>query len=856
MLHGIPCLERPRKVQGLLNAMSSEQIISQLRGAAPRPLGKLPENAQMQFQEKAVGQGIPSCQSPDLSALVVRVAPSLPGWHGVNPEDLLGGPSPCLLDLLLASSPDVDQAIAAFFHAGSAAVHSLLVWALRSPHSSARFEALREPIARLDVAHLPASCTAPVECRERAIGKESADGCIDSSRHKRPRDGSICVIDELIQQTCAGRWSGLESSRLAAFVSSLRETSMHMLHMRRDLHGVPRRLLAAAGRVRAVAGRGAANAGEKLAEGIAAAGMCAHEHFVESILEHLAEEHKPATQHHRAQHCLSVVADLSLPEVQNTLELLEAQQGAHTEIDSEDCNYFCSAGYCRASVRLFSRAGRLMLGGDANRAQCGLHGVPRRQITAALQCLLETCCLARHISLRRCGGDGEGSATGAQLTVTDSEAFVDACAALALLTCRTCADSAMRTIARTLAVDTGLFCDVDQGVPGREIDSAKMDRVDLACEADGAAQRTKMTLDFAAELSQRKAISALIIAQFSVDREMVGDRCRRVMLRALLRLLCSGSWQPTTGLSDHVNGSDDDSEHEFVEAMHVLWDLFRPPPVRTEAKEPCTVEQDTVWGLLIEGLFVCIPRIFAFFPCCFARASFECSFKPEGLVPFALDYIMSFVSQEQSSCGKTAHGLGAALSAVNCFIAAHMLRGSLTAGHAGRRLFLRACRVYGQLALCVCTDRVRTNEDGCGDTVANIVKHCVEAPYAAEGWRHIEVCRGIGGMGMVLTAVLKGSDGGPKPVDDPPLSWLVPALGHTVVAAECIKAIASGAHGALPRDLLLEAQADMEREHGARMLRFLAALCRSSVLAGEPSEAAMLFGIFRRSVLCLLQLCA
>ena len=837
MLNGLPCIDRPRKVQRLLNAMSSERIISQLRGAAPRPLGNRPENAQMHFRDGALGQGIPSCQSPDLSALVVRVAPSLPGWHDVNPEDLLGGPSPCLLDLLLASSPDVDQAIAAFFHAGSAAVHSLLVWALRSPHSSVRFEALREPIALLDVTHLPASCTAPVE---------GADGCIDSSRHKRSRDGSICVIDELIQQTCDGRWSGLESSRLAAFVSALRETSMHMLQMRRDLHDVPRLLLAAAGRVRAVAGRGAANAGEDLAEGIAAAGMCAHEHFVESILEHLAEEHKPATQRHRAQHCLSVVADLSLPEVQNTLELLEAQQGAHTEIDSEDCNYFCSAGYCRASVRLFSRAGRLMLGGDADRAQCGLHGVPRRQITAALQCLLETCCLARHISLRRCGGDGEGSATGAQLTVTDSEAFVDACAALALLTCRTCADSAMRTIARTLAVDTGLFCDVDQGVPGREIDSAKMDRVDLACEADGAAQRTKMTLDFAAELSQRKAISALIIAQFSVDREMVGDRCRRVMLRALLRLLCSGAWQPTTGLSDHVNGSDDDSEHEFVEAMHVLWDLFRPPPVRTEAKEPCAVEQDTVWGLLIEGLFVCIPRIFAFFPCCFARASFECSFKPEGLVPFALDYIMSFVSQEQSSCGKTAHGLGAALSAVNCFIAAHMLRGSLTAGHAGRRLFLRACRVYGQLALCVCTDRVRTNEDGCGDTVANIVKHCVEAPYAAEGWRHIEICRGIGGMGMVLTAVLKGSDGGPKPVDDPLLSWLVPALGHTIVAAECIKAIASGAHGALPRDLLLEAQADMEREHGARMLRFLAALCRSSVLAGEPSEAAMLFGIFRR----------
>ena len=89
----------------------------------------------------------------------------------MNLEVLLGGPSPCLLDLLLASSPDVDQAIAAFFHAGSAAVHSLLVWALRSPHSSVRFEALREPIARLDVTHLPASCTAPVKSEKSNVSK-------------------------------------------------------------------------------------------------------------------------------------------------------------------------------------------------------------------------------------------------------------------------------------------------------------------------------------------------------------------------------------------------------------------------------------------------------------------------------------------------------------------------------------------------------------------------------------------------------------------------------------------------------------------------------------------------------------
>ena len=119
LVQELPQRARPRALQTLLHTLSGEQIRELLMEAAQRHL-----------------QGSKWEDLPGLNQAIIRCGPCLPGFRDICPQQLLLHPthpaqeagSACVLELLVAQSSTADEAVAAFFDAGSEAVRSLLKW--------------------------------------------------------------------------------------------------------------------------------------------------------------------------------------------------------------------------------------------------------------------------------------------------------------------------------------------------------------------------------------------------------------------------------------------------------------------------------------------------------------------------------------------------------------------------------------------------------------------------------------------------------------------------------------------------------------------------------------------------------
>jgi len=288
------------------------------------------------------------------------------------------------------------------------------------------------------------------------------------------------------------------------------------------------------------------------------------------------------------------------------------------------------------------------------------------------------------------------------------------------------------------------------------------------------------------------------------------------MMKVVVRLLSAH-----VAHLDHTSGGTLDSvaellegsvasKQDFVDTAQVLLQILSDLSVVSaetlcvhvqggagrSAVEGGTAQLD-VARLVVQGVFVCISRMACVWPCCLAHSSLLHAAAPAeeghgglgGLGGVVLQYISAFVVDGRGSGEEdseivpgrwgeswSSNSLGAALLAMKCVLASHLL----ASDHVVDDLFLAVSRVYTQLALRLCahipssphTPQGQPASDllfrnlqqlcGGGIGVNGGVKVCVQ-------WQYAELCKGVGGLGLLLTAVVKGAD-------DPPAAWLLSVL--------------------------------------------------------------------------------
>ena len=136
-VQALPRRSRPRAVQMMLHSLSGDQIYNLLSTAVKRLVGHpdaVDEDEHSARRER---------ESTELLQLVVRCAPSLPGFRDIRLEDLLrhhvspvvGTESgfDCVLGLIMKTSPAVDEVVMAFCDAGGDTLKQLLKWCAPEP---------------------------------------------------------------------------------------------------------------------------------------------------------------------------------------------------------------------------------------------------------------------------------------------------------------------------------------------------------------------------------------------------------------------------------------------------------------------------------------------------------------------------------------------------------------------------------------------------------------------------------------------------------------------------------------------------------------------------------------------------
>jgi len=337
--------------------------------------------------------------------------------------------------------------------------------------------------------------------------------------------------------------------------------------------------------------------------------------------------------------------------------------------------------------------------------------------------------------------------------------------------------------------------------------------------------------------------------QRDVEEEFVDAKCKATALKVLLHLLSADTVRGAA-LNDSGSGELICGAQEFERALH----LFVRIVFTIEASH------DNVRRELEEGVMVCIITAFRLVPSCLT-----CPALQSACIGHLLDYTSSFAADEDERAKEAAHqhdppqgapcdmpplksasGLGRALVALNCLIASH-LNGSLSkeernhrcgAAEATDRL-LQIFRVYCRLALHLTAapsrdERARgaaRKPKDRGESLAHAMKkRC--GLYGGIGLvGDVLLCRGVGSMGLVLAAVVRGSDRNTSG------EWLAAALDYSPEFVDSLE---------FPNGVLCQAQDDMRKEGGGRMLRMLAAVCQCGVLAGKRSEVPIFREIFRR----------
>lgn len=130
----LPPRSRPRAVQMMLNSLSGDQIYALLSAAAR---GRFEGHSRTVSDADDQDQHTSERENTELLRIVVRCAPSLPGFRDIRLEDLLCHPGTpaetegwgtTVLALLINHSPAADDVVAAFCDAGGDTFKQLLKW--------------------------------------------------------------------------------------------------------------------------------------------------------------------------------------------------------------------------------------------------------------------------------------------------------------------------------------------------------------------------------------------------------------------------------------------------------------------------------------------------------------------------------------------------------------------------------------------------------------------------------------------------------------------------------------------------------------------------------------------------------
>jgi hypothetical protein len=554
-------------------------------------------------------------------------------------------------------------------------------------------------------------------------------------------------------------------------------------------------------------------------------GRAFHKHVVDSLLVGLCTDFEHGSR--SAVFFRELIMSMSLIETGATLELLESKA-------VED---WCSGGVAgmhlqgRAGLQLLARAAHFMLGGDDGGGGGCIIRVSRGQVDSSVSRLVETAAAQGYLAIslpspgtrmgNSVGGttggwrDGEtgGSTAVADVLVSDGAAFLDACAALALLTSPASDSPAARqyalcTLDSVLAVAKG----VERGRLGGKNERGAEDGEDFRFfTSSGGEGRDEMKArDAVLKMAEQKAVGAVLLAIASL-RNSDQDSSKQRMLRVLQLLLA--------GVHDDQTGEVGDTlAPDFAEALRMLLTLSRAvalsvrPPLRLtqdHGKAHDAVEGTTeraVGDLISSGLFVCISRILFVMPSCLWYASLdpcrptlrtrgvdavgggsgsggegdEGSQLLEDLLQCLLSYISGLASDattahrdatpgaenapERPQVGQEMRSgslsvvspqcVGAALSAINHLIAALMRTGSLSAA-SGPQANGQTGRGFGEQAfLRVCTAcsglALRLCQPQSVARSEQITLLALEEQCRGDAGSSAQYCRGVADLGLLL----------------------------------------------------------------------------------------------------------